>query len=181
MGRALDGVLFIDEAYALLGEDKDFGPEATNTLLKLMEDHRERIIVIVAGYTDRMIAFLDSNPGLKSRFNKYIHFEDYSVPEMGRIFESMVEKAQFRAPEEVCAEAETSLQRLRDIPGEHFGNGRAVRNLFEHVQQAQANRLSSTAEPTLDDLLLIEPGDIEAALAEILAANRSKPAAEDHS
>lgn len=97
--RALDGVLFIDEAYALLGDGKDFGPEAIHTLLKLMEDHRERLIVIVAGYTNRMTAFLESNPGLKSRFNKFIHFDDYSAAEMAQIFEYMLGKAQFHATE----------------------------------------------------------------------------------
>ena len=172
--RALDGVLFIDEAYALVGEGKDFGPEAIHTLLKLMEDYRDRLIVIVAGYTDRMTAFLESNPGLKSRFNKFIHFEDYSVAEMARIFEYMLEKAQYSATEEARIAIEPAMQRLREGRDEHFGNARVVRNLFEHVQQEQANRLSAAAEPGRDDLLTIEACDIEAALTAIEAARRSK-------
>jgi stage V sporulation protein K len=107
--RALDGVLFIDEAYALLGEGKDFGPEAINTLLKLMEDYRDRLIVIVAGYTDRMTAFLESNPGLKSRFNKFIHFGDYTAAEMPQIFAYMLKKAQYRATEEARMAIERAM------------------------------------------------------------------------
>ncbi|HZC34120.1 MAG TPA: AAA family ATPase, partial [Chthoniobacterales bacterium] len=165
--RALDGVLFIDEAYELLGEGKDFGPEAINTLLKLMEDYRDRLIVIVAGYTDRMTAFLESNPGLKSRFNKFIHFGDYTAPEMARIFEYMLEKAQYRATEEAHVAIECVMCRLRENRDEHFGNARLVRNLFEHVQQEHANRLSSVPEPTRDELLTIEASDIQGALASI--------------
>ena len=153
---------------------------AINTLLKFMEDHRERLIVIVAGYTEPMMAFLESNPGLRSRFNKFIHFEDYSVPEMARIFEYMLEKAQFRATEQAGMGIEPAMQRIREIPGEHFGNGRVVRNLLEHVQQAQANRLATSDEPTVDDLLTVEAGDIQAAIDEILAAQKSKRDA-DHS
>jgi SpoVK/Ycf46/Vps4 family AAA+-type ATPase len=161
--RALDGVLFIDEAYALLGEGKDFGPEAINTLLKLMEDYRDRLIVIVAGYTDQMTAFLASNPGLKSRFNKFIHFDDYTATEMGQIFKLMLEKAQYAPNEQALLRIDATMQRLRQIPAEHFGNARVVRNLIEQVQQEQANRLSSVSEPTLEQLLTIEAADIEAA------------------
>lgn len=168
--HALDGVLFIDEAYALLGEGKDFGLEAINTLLKLMEDYRDRIIVIVAGYTEPMMAFLESNPGLKSRFNKFIHFGDYTAPEMSRIFEYMLGKAQYRASEEARSKLEHIMRVLHENRGEHFGNARLVRNLFEHVQQEQANRLASVAEPTREELLAIEATDIDGALAAILPA-----------
>jgi SpoVK/Ycf46/Vps4 family AAA+-type ATPase len=167
--RALDGVLFIDEAYALLGEGKDFGPEAINTLLKLMEDYRDRLIVIVAGYTDRMTAFLESNPGLRSRFNKFIHFGDYTAPEMAQIFGYMLEKAQYRATEEAHMTIERAMCRLYENRDEHFGNARLVRNLFEHVQQEHANRLSSVPEPTRDELLTIEALDVQGALAAIQA------------
>jgi stage V sporulation protein K len=165
--RALDEVLFIDEAYALLGEGKDFGPEAINTLLKLMEDYRDRLIVIVAGYTDRMTAFLESNPGLKSRFNKFIHFGDYTPQEMTQIFEYMLQKAQYHATEEAHAAIERVMYRLHENREEHFGNARLVRNLFEHVQQEHANRLSSVTEPTREELVTIEASDIEGALAAI--------------
>jgi SpoVK/Ycf46/Vps4 family AAA+-type ATPase len=161
--RALDGVLFIDEAYALLGEGKDFGPEAINTLLKLMEDYRDRLIVIVAGYTDRMTAFLESNPGLKSRFNKFIYFEDYTALEMVRIFEYMLGKAQYRTSDAARSEIEAVMHSLCENRHDRFGNARAVRNLFEHIQQEHANRLSSVAEPTREELLTIEPADVQRA------------------
>jgi stage V sporulation protein K len=162
--RALDGVLFIDEAYALLGEGKDFGPEAINTLLKVMEDYRDRLIVIVAGYTDQMTTFLESNPGLRSRFNKFIHFGDYASDEMARIFEYMINKAQYRASEEARVAIERAMASLHENRGEHFGNARLVRNLFEHVQQEHANRLASVADPTREELLTIEASDIAGAL-----------------
>jgi stage V sporulation protein K len=170
--RALDGVLFIDEAYALVGEGKDFGPEAINTLLKLMEDYRDRLIVIVAGYTDRMTAFLESNPGLKSRFNKFIHFGDYAPDEMARIFEYMLDKAQYSASEEAHAGIERVMATLYENRDEHFGNARLVRNLFEHVQQEHANRLASVIEPTREELLTIEVSDISGAVMAIQPASR---------
>lgn len=178
--RALDGVLFIDEAYALTGEGKDFGPEAINTLLKLMEDYRDRLIVIVAGYTDRMTAFLESNPGLKSRFNKFIHFGDYTSDEMARIFEYMLEKAQYRATEEAQAAIERAMASLHESRGEHFGNGWVVRNLFEHAQQEHANRLASVTEPTREDLLTIEAFDIEGALIAIQPATPPEAGSQMH-
>ena len=101
-----------------------------------------------------MTAFLESNPGLKSRFNKFIHFEDYPAPEMARIFEYMLEKAQFRATEAARSDIQGVMRRLCENRGEHFGNARVVRNLFEQVQQEHANRLSSIAEPTRDELLI---------------------------
>jgi hypothetical protein len=112
-----------------------------------MEDFRDRLIVIVAGYTDRMAAFLESNPGLKSRFNKFILFEDYTAPEMTRIFEHMLEKAQYRVTEAARSGIQDVMRGLCENRSEHFGNARVVRNLFEHVQQEHANRLSSIAEP----------------------------------
>ena len=162
--KALDGVLFIDEAYALCGEAKDFGPEAINTLLKLMEDHRDRLIVIVAGYTEPMVRFLASNPGLKSRFNKFIRFQDYAPAEMIQIFHSMMARAEYQATEEALQAAGEALTGLCNENGEHFGNGRLVRNLFEHVLQEQANRLAAIAEPTREHLLMIERTDVESAI-----------------
>jgi hypothetical protein len=114
-----------------------------------------------------MTAFLESNPGLKSRFNKFIHFEDYTAPEMARIFEHMLEKAQYRATEAARSRIESVMCSLCENRGEHFGNARVVRNLFERVQQEHANRLSCIAEPTRDELLTIEAVDIERAVIEI--------------
>jgi SpoVK/Ycf46/Vps4 family AAA+-type ATPase len=165
--RALDGVLFIDEAYALRGEGKDYGPEAINTLLKLMEDFRDRLIVIVAGYTEPMMAFLEINPGLRSRFNKFIHFGDYTTSELMQIFEYMLAKAQYRATEEARATIGRVMGNLYENRTRDFANARLVRNIFEHVQQEQANRLAPVSEPTREELLTIEAGDIDRALAAI--------------
>jgi Cdc6-like AAA superfamily ATPase len=163
--QALDGVLFVDEAYALCGEGKDFGPEAINTMLKLMEDYRDRLIVIVAGYTAPMKTFLESNPGLKSRFNKFIHFDDYSAEQMIGILRQMLERAEFQLTDSAWEKARETLAALWSARDEHFGNGRVVRNLFEQIQQAHANRLECVAEPTHAQLITIEPEDIAAAAA----------------
>jgi stage V sporulation protein K len=166
--KALDGVLFIDEAYALVGEGKDYGPEAINTLLKLMEDYRDRLIVIVAGYTSLMETFLGSNPGLKSRFNKFIHFDDYSAPQLLDIFRNILLRSEFTLTAEAETRAQRLIERLREEADEHFGNGRVIRNLVEHIQQQQANRLAGFADVTREQLIAIEESDVVDAAKEIV-------------
>ena len=159
---ALGGVLFIDEAYSLNGGDgKDFGREAIDTLLKLMEDHRDNLIVIVAGYTDLMGKFLSTNPGLKSRFNKYIEFPDYKPEELLSIFEGMCEKAQFILSEEAKDYLGQSFKELYARRKPDFANGRTVRNYFEKALTNLGDRLAeSTGDITDEDLMTIVAEDV---------------------
>ncbi len=159
---ALGGVLFIDEAYSLNGGDgKDFGREAIDTLLKLMEDHRDNLIVIVAGYTNLMGKFLSTNPGLKSRFNKYIEFPDYQPDELLAIFEGMCEKAQFVLSDEARDYLRQSFAELYARRKPDFANGRTVRNYFEKALTNLGDRLAeSTEEITDEDLMTIVAEDV---------------------
>lgn len=158
---ALDGVLFIDEAYTLVqGGDHDYGGEAIATLLKRMEDDRDRLVVILAGYTDEMKKFIDSNPGLQSRFNRYIQFPDYTAEELAQIFLLTAERSQYTCNADVRASLKDIMKNAVEAKDKNFGNGRFVRNLFEKSIQRQAVRLSTVrsvttemlAELTLHDL-----------------------------
>ena len=141
--EALDGVLFIDEAYTLAkGSENDFGQEAIDTLLKRMEDDRDRLVVIVAGYTNEIKTFIESNPGLSSRFNRYINFPDYSKTELTEIFKRLVSKYHYSLSNDAEDALSGLLEETLSKDEEHFGNGRFVRNLFEKVIERQANRLA---------------------------------------
>ena len=163
--KALGGVLFIDEAYALTNRGgMDYGQEAVDTLLKAMEDHREDLVVIVAGYTELMEEFVHSNPGLESRFNRFMHFPDYTVEEMTGIFRMRCEKSGYTMEEEAWDELKKILeQESRDV--ESFGNARGVRNLFERAISAQADRLAQGKEEiTKDSLMRLKSADLWAAI-----------------
>ena len=152
---ALGGVLFIDEAYSLnAGDGKDFGKEAIDTLLKLMEDHRDNLIVIVAGYTNLMEKFLVSNPGLKSRFNKYINFPDYKPNELLEIFEGMCEKAQFILDEDAKDYLQQAFTELYARRKPDFANGRTVRNYFEKAVTNLGDRLAEMEDLPSDEALM---------------------------
>ena len=158
---ALDGVLFIDEAYSLVtGSGNDYGNEAIATLLKRMEDDRERLIVILAGYGDEMKQFIDSNPGLQSRFNRYIHFPDYNAEELLQIFSRYVQKNDYEITPEAQEKLKSLLEDAVKNKDKNFGNGRFVRNLFEKTLERQANRLSAIERPTLSQLKEIILEDI---------------------
>ena len=157
---ALGGVLFIDEAYSLSsGGENDFGREAIETLLKAMEDHRDDLMVIIAGYTEPMEKFLDSNPGLESRFNKYITFPDYNGEELNAIFHMQCRKNGYVLDEEAEACAEEFFNELYEDRDENFGNGRDVRNRFEDMVIRQANRVAAMEEPTKEDLATFTKAD----------------------
>jgi AAA+ superfamily predicted ATPase len=162
---ALDGVLFVDEAYALVPADssRDFGREAVDVLLKRMEDYRSRLVVIAAGYTDEMARFVESNPGLKSRFNRYFYFNDYTPDELVAIFNKMCKDSHFSPTEAANQKLKTLLMGLYENRDRTFGNARLVRNLFEKAIEQQANRLAVINTLTDEILTTILPDDIPAA------------------
>lgn len=160
---AIGGVLFIDEAYSLITKsENDFGSEAINTLLKLMEDNRDDLVVIVAGYDGLMDDFIHSNPGLESRFNRYLHFEDYTVNEMLAILDLQLKKGQYTL-DDAAKDAVRDYIEASNTSSTAFGNARGIRNIFEKLMVEQANRISSMATITKDDLLKITVEDVIAA------------------
>jgi len=161
--KALGGVLFIDEAYALVNQENanDFGHEAIEVLLKNMEDHREDLIVIVAGYTGLMEKFIHSNPGLESRFNKYFFFEDYDGAQLMEIFRSMCEKNGYTLSPEAEKRAEEAFRELYENRDENFGNARDVRNLFERAVARHSDRVARLDAPTREQLMELLPEDLE--------------------
>ncbi len=160
--KALDGVLFIDEAYSLINEEGDdpYGHEAVQILLKRMEDDRSRLVVILAGYPAPMQRLLGANPGLSSRFNRTFSFVDYTVVELCRIFAALCEKNHYVLPPETRARLILGLAYLLEDRDEHFGNGRLVRNLFENAIRRLANRVADVVPLTKDLLTRLEPADI---------------------
>ena len=158
--KAMGGVLFIDEAYALNGKsENDFGQEAIDTVLKAMEDHRDDLVVIVAGYTDLMEKFIHSNPGLESRFNRFLLFEDYTPDQMLAIFKMLCKKGCYHLAEGVEEMVRDYITEENGDP-ETFGNARGVRNIFEHILVAQNNRLAAMDTVTKEDLMEITQDDV---------------------
>ena len=169
--KALDGVLFIDEAYTLVqGNQNDYGREAIATLLKRMEDDRDRLVVVLAGYNDEMEAFLQSNPGLRSRFNRYIHFEDYAPEELQEIFKLQLKKFDYT----LAPDAEDCLRQLLEATwqgrAKDFGNARFVRNFFEKTIEVQALRLSESNDVTAEELQRIHAEDLRTAHSQTVQA-----------
>jgi SpoVK/Ycf46/Vps4 family AAA+-type ATPase len=160
--RALDGILFIDEAYSLAGTrgETDFGREAIEILLKAMEDNRDRLVLIVAGYTQPMTAFIESNPGLASRFNKYIDFPDYAPDELCDIFDGFTKRHHYRLTADARTHIRATVEKeLREAAGK-CSNARMVRNIFEMALQRQANRLAQLQNPGPDALQDILAEDV---------------------
>lgn len=171
---ALGGVLFIDEAYSLAsGGAQDFGREAIETLLKFMEDHRDDIAVIVAGYKEEMETFVKSNPGLSSRFNRYIYFPDYKPRELMTIFRNLCIRHSYELPDSVDQGLRAIFLREIQVQRQRFGNARYARNLFEKVTEAQAQRVYHLTNASVKDLQEILPADVEQALGEALPADNS--------
>ena len=156
--KAMGGILFIDEAYALNSEDT-YGPEAVNTIVKFMEDNRDDFVVIVAGYEEKMTEFINSNPGLHSRFNKYIGFKDYSPEELLEIYLLQTQKVQLKVDETAKKKVYKLFKKLYEDRDSAFGNGRLSRNIFEKTYEKQANRLVKEGIDKAD-ISLIKEEDI---------------------
>jgi SpoVK/Ycf46/Vps4 family AAA+-type ATPase len=157
--KALGAVLLVDEAYALArGNENDFGQEAIDTLVKLVEDHRDDIVVIAAGYPEEMAEFIGSNPGLSSRFPKTIYFPDYTNEELVAIFTSLCDRNAYSVGPEAEAAVRTWFTAQPRDKG--FGTGRLARNLFESAITRQASRIVSVKNPSDEQLCGLEPGDI---------------------
>ena len=166
--KALDGVLFIDEAYSLVpegGNGQDYGQEAIATILKRMEDYRDRLVVIIAGYKNEMQRFIDSNPGLQSRFNRYIDFPDYSPQELTDIFKMYMKKNQYTMDGDAEAYLKTRLEIVVEKKDRNFGNARYARNVFEKSIQAQANRLAGKTGLTKEELSELTMDDLKEGFA----------------
>lgn len=163
VNRSLGGVLFIDEAYALVSRrgENDFGFEAVDTLLKAMEDHRDELIVIVAGYPDKMEEFLESNPGLVSRFNKFIMFDDYEPEELSLIMQRMGDRNGYRFDEEAKTKLGKVIDTLYENRTENFANARTVRNYFEKMLTIHANRMADIPNPTDAELCTLIGLDVD--------------------
>lgn len=159
--KALDGVLFVDEAYSLVqGGQSDYGKEAISTLLKRMEDDRNRLIVILAGYSREMDDFINSNSGLKSRFSRFFNFQDYNSEELFEIFKNLLEKNQLNATPDALTYVRTIISEEVKNKDCNFGNARYIRNLFESIITQQANRLATVSNITDDDLNTIKIEDV---------------------
>lgn len=167
--KALDGVLFIDEAYSLLGRDYDYGAEVVQELLTQMETHRGRLVVIIAGYPAEIEQLLASNPGLKSRFDRTVHFPDFSDSELLGVLDGLVAENDYVLLPEARELAEHVIATLERGPA--FGNARDVRKMFEELLQVQAFRLARKANPTVDELKAITAADLTSLLG------RRQPAA----
>lgn len=161
INEALGGVLFIDEAYALVDTNgQGYGQEAIDTILKEMEDHRNDFAVIVAGYSEPMEKFIRSNPGLKSRFNRFVHFDDFAPEELFDIFQSLCKKNAYTADEKVSEIIKEYLAALSKSAGDDFANARTVRNFFETVIAKQATRISGEKDPSTEMLSTITEADV---------------------
>ena len=168
IAKALDGVLFIDEAYSLVpegGAGNDYGQEAISTILKRMEDYRDRLVVIVAGYKGEMQRFIDSNPGLQSRFNRYIDFPDYTGGELTDIFKMYMKKNQYTMSKETEAWLKERFNYAVAHKDRNFGNARYARNVFEKSIQAQANRLAGEKNLDKDKLTELTIEDLKGGFA----------------
>ena len=175
--EALGGILFIDEAYSLAQKDDAFGQESIDTILKAMEDHRDDFVVIVAGYTGPMEKFINSNPGLKSRFNKYIEFPDYTLDELDGIFDLNCKKYEYKVDEDARRQIREMIKARMISRHENFANAREVRNLFEDIITNQARRVAAMEEPSPEDIRRVILEDLYE--VEEKPAEKEKPESEE--